>query len=211
MKLLWPSNRRLVRQAWRAYESRLQSHPVATQVVTSASLWGFGDIAAQAVGGTGKEFDQRRCFWTAMFGAAFIGPVGHHWYLGLEKFCCRAFKKGSTRFLIGKVFLDSAILGPIYVAAYFGFSFMILQRGRWDDFKKRMERDFLPTVAAELVFWPAFQVWNFVKVPVKHQLLAVNMMCVVDAAFLSWAGHHNNWLEAVAAKVASLQTAQGVA
>ena len=56
------------------------------------------------------------------------------------------------------------------------------------DVKEKCRRDFLSAYAAELVFWPAFQAVNFWKVPVRHQLLAVNMACLLDATFLCWCG-----------------------
>ena len=56
------------------------------------------------------------------------------------------------------------------------------------DVKEKCKRDFLSAYAAELVFWPAFQAVNFWKVPVRHQLLAVNMACLLDATFLCWCG-----------------------
>ena len=43
---------------------------------------------------------------------------------------------------------------------------------------------------AELAFWPAFQAFNFWKVPVRHQLLAVNFGCLLDATFLCWCAVH---------------------
>ena len=56
------------------------------------------------------------------------------------------------------------------------------------DVKEKCRRDFLSAYAAELVFWPAFQAINFWKVPVRHQLLAVNLACLLDATFLCWCG-----------------------
>lgn len=37
------------------------------------------------------------------------------------------------------------------------------------------------------------QTFNFVRVPVEHQLLAVNFMTLVDASFLSWARGQESW------------------
>lgn len=54
------------------------------------------------------------------------------------------------------------------------------------DVKEKCRRDFWSAYAAELVFWPAFQAVNFWKVPVRHQLLAVNLACLLDATFLCW-------------------------
>ena len=54
------------------------------------------------------------------------------------------------------------------------------------DVKKKMQADFVSTYLAELAFWPAFQALNFAKIPVRHQLLAVNVACLFDATFLCW-------------------------
>lgn len=36
-------------RAWKWYQSSLAMHPVKTQMVSSALIWGFGDIAAQTI------------------------------------------------------------------------------------------------------------------------------------------------------------------
>lgn len=56
-----------------------------------------------------------------------------------------------------------------------------------------MQVDFIPTYTAELAFWPAVQTLNFSKVPVRHQLLVVNTFSLLDAAFISWVGHQEDW------------------
>lgn len=54
------------------------------------------------------------------------------------------------------------------------------------DVKNRIQQDFIPTFAAECLYWPFIQGFNFWKVPVKHQLLVVNTACLADSTFLSW-------------------------
>ncbi|KAL3819031.1 hypothetical protein ACJIZ3_004936 [Penstemon smallii] len=36
-------------RVWKWYQNCLATHPVKTQVISSAFIWGFGDIAAQTV------------------------------------------------------------------------------------------------------------------------------------------------------------------
>eukprot|EP00798_Chlamydomonas_sp_ICE-L_P011152 gene11152-18773_t len=133
------SNRAL--KLWRAYEGQLNRRPVQTQMATSALLWAVGDTLAQKVEQR-ETLDTKRVAMTAGFGASFMGPVGHYWYLAL-----------------------TGIQG----------------------FKSKIEQDFVPTYMAELFIWPGFQTFNFTKVPLQHQLLAVNCMTLVDATFLAWA------------------------
>lgn len=59
---------------------------------------------------------------------------------------------------------------------------------RLQDVGNKIKRDFWSAYLAELVFWPAFQTINFWKVPVRHQLLTVNVACLLDATFLCWCG-----------------------
>ena len=59
------------------------------------------------------------------------------------------------------------------------------------DVKEKCKRDFLSAYAAELVFWPAFQAVNFWKVPVRHQLLAVNTACLLDATLVRLPRDHD--------------------
>ena len=77
------------------------------------------------------------------------------------------------------------------------------------DVKDKLRRDFVSAYLAELAVWPAFQAFNFAKVcpsavsgrplpsvrqltaallqvPVRHQLLMVNLACLGDATFLCW-------------------------
>lgn len=76
-------------------------------------------------------------------------------------------------------------------------------------------QDFLPTFAAELAVWPLFQTFNFTRIPVEHQLLAVNGMTLVvgdisvalicaccsaqhglgTPAGLAWARNRGRWLD----------------
>ena len=60
-----------------------------------------GDVLAQRF--EKGPFDARRCAMTAAYGAAFIGPVGHAWYLGLDRAARALFRPGTLAFVGGKV------------------------------------------------------------------------------------------------------------
>ncbi|KAK3004377.1 hypothetical protein RJ639_020016 [Escallonia herrerae] len=85
--------------AWKWYQNCLAVHPVKTQIISSGLIWGFGDIAAQAVThSTAKKRRQitdddkdlkinwRRVATTSLFGLGFVGPVGHFWLVVLAYF-----------------------------------------------------------------------------------------------------------------------------
>ena len=72
-------------------------------------------------------------------------------------------------------------------AAFYAWGAFFIDRSGADGFKEKVAKDFVPTYIAEMCFWPALQTVNFTRVPVAHQLLAVNCLTLVDASFLSWA------------------------
>ncbi|KAK9058858.1 hypothetical protein SSX86_023702 [Deinandra increscens subsp. villosa] len=187
---------------WRWYQNCLSVHPVKTQVISSGIIWGFGDIAAQTVthytavkrkpnfvSEKDKELhiNWRRVATTSLFGMAFVGPVGHFWYEGLDRFLRfkLQYQPKSIRFVATKVALDGIIFGPVDLFVF--FSYMGFASGKsFNQVKDDVKRDFLPALVLEGGIWPIVQVANFRFIPVQYQLLYVNSFCLLDSCFLSW-------------------------
>lgn len=134
---------------------------------------------------------------TGLFGATFVGPVGHFWYLAIDRWCSRLFPGGGPAFIGTKVLVDTVAMGPFYVAAFFAWGCALIDHSGLPEFKRKMAADFVPTLAAEVSIWPVVQAVNFSVVPIKHQLLVVNCMTIFDAAFMSWARNQQDWLAKV--------------
>ncbi|URE27810.1 Mpv17 / PMP22 family [Musa troglodytarum] len=186
---------------WRWYQNCLAVHPVRTQMVSSAFLWGLGDIGAQVVTQRtlwhqsqdkkeeNKEIniDWRRVATTSMFGFAFVGPIGHYWYEYLDRIIQvrLQLQPKSMKFVTSKVAADGLIFGPLDLLIF--FSYMGLTSGRSiSQVKEDVKRDFLPALIVGGTVWPIVQVANFRFVPVRYQLLYVNLFCLLDSSFLSW-------------------------
>lgn len=108
-------------------------------------------------------------------------------YEGLDRFIRLKLQlqPKSARFIATKVALDSLTFGPLDLAVF--FTYMGLASGKTvDEVKEGLKRDFLPAFVLEGGIWPIFQVVNFRYVPVRYQLLYVNVFCLLDSAFLSW-------------------------
>jgi hypothetical protein len=60
-----------------------------------------GDALAQQL--EDAPFDARRNLLTCAYGAAFIGPVGHAWYMALDRAARALLTPGSFAFVGGKV------------------------------------------------------------------------------------------------------------
>lgn len=177
-------------RAFTAYTRALRSKPVTTQVITTGLLWGIGDAFAQRL--EGHQFNQQRLLLSAAYGGACVGPLGHFWYLGLDRAARALFRPGGTAFIAAKVAADTLVFGPFHVVGYF-VAMQLGLGGSLHDAAHKVSVDFLPTFLAECAYWPAFQVLNFLRVPVEFQLLAVNCATVVDSSFMSWCRATDDW------------------
>ncbi|CAK9326641.1 unnamed protein product [Citrullus colocynthis] len=192
---------------WKWYQNCLTFHPVKTQVISSGFLWGTGDIAAQYITHSAaktrlqtspdaeEEFkiNWKRVGITSMFGFGFVGPVGHMWYEGLDRFIRLKLRlqPKSAKFVGAKLAMDGLIFGPIDLV--FFFSYMGFANGKdISEVKEDLKRDVLPAFILSGTVWPIIQVANFRYVPVRYQLLYVNMFCLLDSAFLSWFEQQND-------------------
>ncbi|KAF7819809.1 protein SYM1-like [Senna tora] len=185
---------------WNWYTNCLSVHPVKTQAISSGLLWAVGDAAAQYITHSASKkrlqvsdadakfaINWRRVAVTSMFGFGFVGPVGHFWYEGMDKFISMKvlLQPNSLRFVATKVAMDSIIFGPIHLFVF--FTYMGLSSGKSiPQVKEDLKRDFIPALVFEGSMWPAVQAVNFRYIPVKYQLLYVNLFCLLDSAFLSW-------------------------
>ncbi|KAJ7965992.1 Peroxisomal membrane protein MPV17 [Quillaja saponaria] len=189
---------------WKWYQNCLTVHPVKTQIISSGLIWGFGDIAAQTIThytakrqsqiqGDGEDKEKeikinwKRVGTTSLFGFGFVGPVGHYWYEGLDRYIRLRLmlQPNSFRFVATKVAVDGIIFGPLDLLVF--FTYMGFSTGKSvPQIKEDVKRDFLPALILEGGIWPIVQVANFRFIPVRYQLLYVNFFCLLDSCFLSW-------------------------
>mmetsp|Transcript_5145 Transcript_5145/g.12630 ORF Transcript_5145/g.12630 Transcript_5145/m.12630 type:complete len:312 (-) Transcript_5145:1227-2162(-) len=177
----------------RQYDICMQRKPITTQVVTSAGLWAAGDLLSQKLEGNRRKPDLRRTALTAAFGGCIIGPLGHAWYLGLDAFASVFGMPGSTAFLAAKIVADSTLWNSFYIASFFLWGAVFLEpKGtggnaaqHWDSYRRQMASEFWPTFCAEAAVWPPIMLAIFKTLPVSHHLLAVNLVTVLDVAFLA--------------------------
>ncbi|PON76497.1 Mpv17/PMP [Parasponia andersonii] len=201
---------------WKWYQNSLAVHPVKTQVISSALIWGFGDVAAQTITHAtaaktkspqdeDKEFkiNWKRVATTSLFGFGFVGPVGHFWYEGLDRFMRLRLRlqPNSFWFVANKVAVDGLIFGPLDLLVF--FSYMGFSTGKSiPQIKEDVKRDFLPALILEGGIWPVVQIVNFRFIPVRYQLLYVNFFCLLDSCFLSWVEQQEDapwkqWLKSI--------------
>ncbi|KAL5552363.1 hypothetical protein UlMin_002539 [Ulmus minor] len=95
------------------------------------------------------------------------------------------FFSKSLRFVANKVAMDGIIFGPLDLFVFFTYMGFSLGKNV-QQVKEDVKRDFLLALFLESGVWPIIQVVNFRYVPVRHQLLYVNIFYLMDNTFLSW-------------------------
>ena len=119
---------------------------------------------------------------------AFYGPAQHFWYAALAaKFPTAAGASLAANLppFAWKVFLNQAVLGPVVVATFFGWSMTLT--GRADEYPAKMRSDAFPALKRGWAFWvPAASV-NFALVPLKAQVLYMSCCSIVWNYILSTA------------------------
>lgn len=81
---------------------------------------------------------------------------------------------------------DNLLYSPLYVLGFFAFGCLAIDGMTGQQFNEKLRSEFVPTMVAEAVLWPPYMAFVFSKVPVQHQLLAVNVATLFDVCFLSW-------------------------
>lgn len=206
-----------IKVLWRSYERQLRRRPLMVQMATTACLWAAGDALAQRHAEGRTELDWRRLLLTSAFGGGVIGPLGHWWYSSLDVLCARFGAPGSAAFLLGKLLVDNVVYNSLNISAFFAFGSGVLDGNGPSAFFSKMRSEFLPTFAAESSVWPPYMALIFTRVPLQHQLLAVNMGTIFDVCFLSWVqnqeggllGALNNMRQAQQKKAAAALAAAG--
>ncbi|KAF9154044.1 Protein required for ethanol metabolism [Mortierella sp. AD010] len=116
------------------YTRALANYPITTQAATTGTLFGTGDLVAQflfeqkaaATGPSDPSYstttttlanwDKARTARMAFFGAAFAGPLFHHWYNFLDKTIRLSTPVRSS---LGRVAVDQIFFAPCFIASFF--------------------------------------------------------------------------------------------
>ena len=157
------------------------------QAATSSIIWGAGDLLAQRLEHDGGKWkvDRERIAITSSYGFFLVGPSGHMWYEFLDRAMTRLFTPATWRFIAAKIAADSVVFGPLHFSAYFAWS-TLLRGGTLQETVAKIKSNFIATYLLECTVWPPIQAFNFVYVPVKHQLSVVNIGCVLDRFVEFW-------------------------
>ncbi|EMD42362.1 mammalian peroxisomal membrane protein-like protein [Gelatoporia subvermispora B] len=126
----------------RAFNASLVRRPMATQCITSAVLFGTGDVLAQQVGeGKGRDHDFTRTARAAFYGGALFGPALTKWLQLLNRLKFQT----KTKAVMYRVYLDQLVFTPVVVCFFFG-SMTFLEGYGFSEAQKRISQSYVPTV-----------------------------------------------------------------
>ncbi|KAK9323624.1 hypothetical protein V1517DRAFT_91964 [Lipomyces orientalis] len=168
------------------YNARLATRPILTQCVTTAFLFGAGDVVAQTLSpdpALKGKYDYIRTGRMCFHGGVVFAPVVIQWY-----------KLVSTRIVIpgrpmlealARMAVDQTVWAPVGIASFY-VSMGVLQLHSWDQIKEDLRTKWWRTMVGNYAVWPAVQFVNFRIVPLDYRLMFVNIVSIAWNAFLSW-------------------------
>jgi len=171
----------------RWYRSMLTKRPIATQVVSTAVLFGAGDIIAQQGferRGLRKHDYMRTARFTA-WGGCFFGPVAVQWYRILDRV---RFPGRPNTELLTRVAADQLLFTPVNLVCF--FTGMTLLEG--GDPREKLRKSYVETLKNNLMLWSTVQLVNFKFVPLEHRLLVVNIVSLGWNSYLSYVNTKGN-------------------
>ncbi|KAL1984287.1 hypothetical protein VTN96DRAFT_9245 [Rasamsonia emersonii] len=164
----------------RWYQTKLAARPLLTPSITTAALFGAGDVLAQQLVDR-KGFDKHdyaRTGRMVMYGGAIFGPAATTWYGILQR---NIVLKSTAATIVARVAADQALFTPTHLFCF--LSSMSILEG--NDPIEKLQKSFWPTYRANLTLWPAVQLANFSIVPLEHRVLVVNLVSLGWNCFLS--------------------------
>lgn len=175
------------------YQRRLRTHPKVTNALMTGFLFGAGDAIAQIFfpdPHTKNKFvyDPARTLRGVFYGSCVFSFIGDKWY----KVLARIHVPGRSGYAfidkakdaVARTAVDQLIWAPVGIPLYY-FVMSLLERRPLAETKRKLEENWWPTLRANWMVWPAFQVVNLGFVPVQHQLLSVNVLSIAWNTYLS--------------------------
>ncbi|CAJ2500058.1 Uu.00g029110.m01.CDS01 [Anthostomella pinea] len=164
----------------RWYSRKLASRPLLTQAVTTAVLFGVGDVTAQQIvekkGLDKHEFSRTgRMF---LYGGAVFGPAATKWYGILQK---RIVLRNKNAEMMARVAADQLLFAPVFIGVF--LSSMAVMEGSSP--KDKLRKSYAPALQTNYLVWPFVQMVNFKFVPLDHRVLVVNLVSIGWNCYLS--------------------------
>jgi len=184
------------------YSKKLDTHPISTKCVSAALVSSVGSVLAQVISHRQDEqehandknkkgrqepfeIDYEKVSRFVFLNIVYVAPVLHHWY----EFVNRALPGRSFYRVLQRTFCDEFLFSPVYIPVLLGMLWKL--EGKTNDNIVKMIKNELPfIIVTEWAMWVPTMIVTFRYVPVKFQVLVVNVVGVVWNTFLAHAANN---------------------
>eukprot|EP00735_Rhodelphis_limneticus_P003756 TRINITY_DN15270_c0_g1::TRINITY_DN15270_c0_g1_i1::g.30793::m.30793 TRINITY_DN15270_c0_g1::TRINITY_DN15270_c0_g1_i1::g.30793 ORF type:complete len:191 (-),score=0.94,sp/Q66GV0/MPV17_XENLA/34.50/2e-26,Mpv17_PMP22/PF04117.7/5.5e+03,Mpv17_PMP22/PF04117.7/1.9e+03,Mpv17_PMP22/PF04117.7/1e-24 TRINITY_DN15270_c0_g1_i1:280-852(-) len=164
------------------YNYHLQANPVISRCLTAGVIMGSGDALSQSLQRhePGWRFDYGRCFRYSLFGVLFFTPIQYQVY----KIMDRVIPGAGRIVAVKKTFADQVIWAP-FSMTYFFVGLGALEGAPWNEISERLQQNFIPSLEAMYMVWPAAQFINFLYIPAQYRILFINFIALGWNVYIS--------------------------
>jgi protein Mpv17 len=168
------------------YSHKLDTHPIVTKCISAGIIASLGNLGAQRLmynPTQGGEFqvDYSQMGRFALLNVGFVAPVLHFWYVGLA----RAIPGTELWPVIKRVFFDEFVFTPAYIPVLMGILWT-LEGVEPKNLPRMIQEEWLNILIFDWSVYIPVQFVNFRFVPVKYQVLVINIVGVGWNCFVSW-------------------------
>lgn len=177
------------------YKRQLVNHPFLTNAISTGLIFGAGDVLAQSIlspkpsaidnNDFNNNYDYARTMRSVIYGSCVWAPIGDKWFKFLAKSINlpAGYSMFSTKAV--RVLVDQVTFAPLGIPLY--FSVMSFMEGlSLKEVEMKIRGHWWETLKTHWCVWPMVQLVNFNYVPVRFQLLTVNVVCVLWMTFMSF-------------------------
>lgn len=171
----------IAKKGLQQYLIQLQHHPLRTKAITAGVLSAISDIVAQKLTGI-QKLQLRRLLLKVVFGAAYLGPLGHFMHKLLDKI----FKgKKDSKTVAKKVLLEQLTLSPwnnLLFMVYYG---LVVEGRPWVHVKAKVKKDYPAIQYTSWTFWPVVGWINHQYVPLQFRVILQSFVAFFWGLFLN--------------------------
>merc|ERR1712176_1180440 len=131
------------------------------------------------------EVDLAQVSRFAFLNVVFVAPVLHNWYNIIN----RAIPGTSFPRVLQRTFADEFLFSPIYIPSFLGMLWK-LEGKKNEDIWKMLKSECPSIIVTEWAMWVPTMIFTFRYVPVKFQVVVVNVVGVVWNTFLAYAANN---------------------
>ncbi|KAL7647581.1 UNVERIFIED_CONTAM: hypothetical protein RMT77_001181 [Armadillidium vulgare] len=114
-------------------------------------------------------------------GFFFVAPCLRTWFGFLD----RNIKTVNRIGVLKKVACDQLIFAPAFLTVFLTVN-GLLQKKSFDAVQRQIKRDYFDIITTNWMIWPAVQVINFSYVPLRNQVLVVQIVALFWNTYIAW-------------------------